>query len=248
MLNEHTITKMNELKLFGMANGFTERVGKANHAELSHAEFVGLLIDDEKVYRENQKMKRLLKNASFKQQACLEDVDYKLPRGLSKQIILELIRGEWLIRKQNILITGATGLGKSFLAQALGNQACRAGYSSKYLRVPRMFENLFFARANGSHLKLISHLAKVQVLLLDDFGLSPLTDVERKDLLEIVEDHYSAGSIIMTSQLETNEWHKIIGEPTIADAVCDRIFHNAYKIELKGKDSIRKLKSKEGCR
>ena len=246
MLNEQTITKMNEMKLFGMARSFGERIGKTNHSELSHAEFVGLLIDDEKVHRENRKMSQLLRNAKLKQKdACLEDLDYKYPRGISKQVILELTAGAWLVRKQNFLISGATGLGKTFLSCALGNQACRAGYSTVYLRVPRLFEQLHVAKADGTHLNAISKLAKIGVLILDDFGVSPLTDVERRDLLEIIEDRYAVGNVILGSQHPIKEWHQLIGEPTIADAICDRLFHNAYKFELKGDQSFRKEKSEQ---
>ena len=242
MINEQTVTKMNELKLFGMVKGFSERINQAKQTELSNSEFVGLLIDDEKIYRENQKMSRMLKNAKLRQQACLEEVDYTHPRGLSKQVIVELNRNQWLSSQQNVLITGSTGLGKSWLACALGNQACRAGYSTLYLRVPRLFEQLHIARADGTHFKLLSRLAKVSVLILDDFGLSPLADIERKDFLEIAEDRYGNGNLIVTSQFSTKEWHQLIGEPTIADAILDRIFHNAHKIELKGAESIRKVK------
>lgn len=244
MINEQTIAKMNELKLFGMAKGFTDRIQQTQKTELTHSEFVGLLVEDEKVYRENRKMGRLLKNAKLRQQASLEEVDYTHPRGLSKQIIVELNRSQWLVSQQNVLITGPTGLGKSFLACALGNYACRAGYTTLYARAPRLFEQLHIARADGSHFRLLSQLAKVQVLILDDFGLSPLTDTERKDFLEIAEDRYDNGTTIITSQFQTKEWHQLIGEPTLADAICDRIFHNAYKLELKG-DSIRKTKPKE---
>lgn len=244
MINEQTVTKMNELKLFGMAKGFTDRIGQTQKSELSHNEFVGLLVDDEKVYRENRKMARLLKDAKLRQQASLEEVDYTHPRGLSKQIIVELNRSQWLVSQQNILITGPTGLGKSFLACALGNFACRAGYTTLYVRVPRLFEQLHIARADGSHFRLLARLAKVQVLILDDFGLSPLTDGERRDFLEIAEDRYGNGTLIITSQFQTKEFHQIIGEPTLADAICDRIFHNACRLELKG-DSMRKTNLKE---
>lgn len=245
MLDEQTITKMNELKLFGMAKGFLAKIQHAGQTELSHSEFVGLLMDDEKIDRENRRMSRMLKNAKLRQQACLEEVDYTHPRGLSKQVIVELNRSQWLSSQQNICITGATGLGKSWLACALGNQACRAGYSTLYARVPRLFEQLHIARADGTHFKLLARLAKTQVLILDDFGLSKLSEVERKDLLEIAEDRYGNGSTILTSQFSTKDWHQLIGEPTIADAILDRIFHNAHKIELKGVDSIRKSKSKK---
>ena len=235
MLNEQPIANMNQMKLFGMANGFAERSGKADHAELSHQEFAGLLVDDEKIYRENRRLARLLKYARLKQQAALEDIDYRHQRGLSKQMMLELAGGQWLVKKQNILITGPTGIGKSFIASALGNQACRAGYTTRLERVPRLFESLMMAKADGTHLKLITQMGKAGALILDDFGLSPLKDEERKDLLEIIEDRTGMGATIVTSQLPTKNFHEVIGEPTIADAICRRMFHNAYRIELKGK-------------
>lgn len=235
MLNEQTIAKMNAMKLFGMAKGFTERAGRSDHTELSHAEFVGLLIDDEKIHRETKRLERLLKYAKLKQQACLEDIDYRHQRGLSKQMMLELSNGAWLVRKQNILISGPTGIGKSFISCALGNQACRAGYTTRLERVPRLFESLMMARADGSHFKFITHLGRVGVLILDDFGLSPLKDEERRDLLEIIEERTGAGATVITSQLPIKNFHEVIGEPTVADALCRRMFHNAYRIELKGK-------------
>lgn len=235
MLNEPTISKMNELKLFGMSKGFAERIGRPDHADLSHADFVALLIDDEKIHRENQRLQRLLTNAKLKGPACLEDVDYKHPRGLTKQTVLDLVRGDWLVKNQNILITGPTGIGKSFIARALGHQACRAGHTTGYHRLPRLFESLFVAKADGTHLNLISRLAKVRVLVLDDFGLAPLSDLERKDLLEIVEDRYDLGPLVIASQLPIKDWHQVVGEPTLADAILDRLLHHAHKIELKGK-------------
>ena len=239
MLNEQTIALLNRFKLHGMAKGFEERLSRAEHGGLSHAEFVGLLVDDERIHRQNARLEKLLKKAKLKQNASLEDVDYRHPRGLVKQTIVELSKGEWLTRHENILMTGPTGIGKSWLSCALGNQACREGYTTESVRFPRLLETLFAARADGSHLRLLKKLAKVQVLILDDFGLAPLTDMERKDFLEIVEDRYGVGSTLITSQLPTKAWYQVIGEPTLADAICDRLLHQSHRIELKG-ESMRK--------
>jgi DNA replication protein DnaC len=241
MLNEQTLCHLNALKLFGMAHGFSQRISTANAAELSHGEFFGLLVQDEKTYRENLRLKRLLANAKLKQPAALEDIDYKHPRGLNKQLILELSSQQWLAHHQNVLLTGPTGVGKSYIACALGNFAARLGLTVLYLRAPRLFETLLQSKADGSHLKTLTRLAKVQLLILDDLFLTPLSDPERKDLLEIIEDRHEKAPIVITSQCPTKEWHHIIGEPTIADAICDRLLHHCYKIELKG-ESIRKTK------
>jgi DNA replication protein DnaC len=241
MLNEQTLSSLNTLKLFGMARGFSERLAHPKTADLSHEEFLGLLVQDEKTYRENLRLKRLLKNAKLKQPAALEDIDYKHPRGLNKQLILELSSAQWLLNHRNVLLTGPTGVGKSYIACALGNSVARTGYTVLYFRAPRLFETLLQAQGDGTHLKTLTQLAKVQLLILDDLFLSPLTDPERKDLLEIIEDRHAQASTVITSQCPTKEWHHVIGEPTLADAICDRLLHHSYKIELKG-ESIRKTK------
>lgn len=241
MLNEQTLSHLNALKLFGMAHGFSQRLSTANAAELSHDEFFGLLVQDEKTYRENLRLKRLLANAKLKQPAALEDIDYKHPRGLNKQLILELSSQQWLAHHRNVLLTGPTGVGKSYIACALGNFAARLGLTVLYLRAPRLFETLLQSKADGSHLKTLTRLAKVQLLILDDLFLTPLSDAERKDLLEIIEDRHEKAPIVITSQCPTKEWHHIIGEPTVADAICDRLLHHCHKIELKG-ESMRKTK------
>jgi len=241
MLNEPTLSTLNALKLFGMAHGFSQRIAAANTAELSHEEFFGLLVQDEKTYRENLRLKRLLKNAKLKQSACLEDIDYKHPRGLNKQTLLELCSQTWLTQHRNVLLTGPTGVGKSYIACALGNFAARQGHTVVYLRAPRLFETLLQSKGDGTHLKTLTRLSKVQLLILDDLFLTPLNDAERKDLLEIIEDRHHKAPTVITSQCPTKDWHHIIGEPTIADAICDRLLHHSYKIELKG-ESIRKTK------
>jgi DNA replication protein DnaC len=242
MLDEQTLDILNALKLFGMARGFTERLSNPQHAELSHAEFVGLLAQDEKTYRENQRLSRLLRNARLRQQAAMEDLDYRHPRGLNRQVMLELATTQWLSNHRSVLLSGPTGVGKSYIACALGNLAARAGYTVLYLRAPRLFETLGQARGDGSHLKTLSKLAKVQLLILDDLLLTPMSDLERKDLLEIVEDRYGSAATVITSQCPIKHWHQQIGDPTLADAICDRLLHHCYKIELKG-ESIRKSKN-----
>jgi DNA replication protein DnaC len=243
MMNEQTITAMNAMKLFGMAKAFPQRLAKPDHADLSHAEFVGLLVEDEKSFRDNARLARLLKKARLRQSAALEDIDLRHSRGLTKQLVLELSAQEWMAHHQNVLITGPTGIGKSYLACALGNHACRSGYTTNYLRFPRLLENLYASRGDGTHLKLLERLAKVHILILDDFGMSPLSDFERKDFLEIIEDRYGAATTIITTQVPIKDWHQVIGDPTIADAICDRLLHKAFRIELKG-DSMRKRNEK----
>ena len=239
MLNEQTLSTLNGLKLFGMAHGFSQRMSHPQAADLSHEEFFGLLVQDEKTYRENLRLKRLLHNAKLKQPAALEDIDYRHPRGLNKQLVIELTTAQWLTHHRNVLLTGPTGVGKSYIACALGNFAARLGHTVLYLRAPRLFETLLQSKADGSHLKTLTRLAKVQLLILDDLFISPLADSERKDLLEIVEDRHTQAATVITSQSLSKDWHHLIGEPTIADAICDRLLHHCYNIELKG-ESIRK--------
>jgi len=239
MLNEQTIAILNSLKLFGMANSLAERLADPNQSGLSHAEFLALVVQDEKTYRDNQRLARLLKNAKLRQPAALEDIDYASPRGLNKQAMLELSNTQWIGAHRNALISGPTGIGKSFVVCALGNAAARAGYTVLYVRAPRLFEMLQQARGDGSHLKAITRLGKVQLLIIDDFLLNALADWERRDLLEIVEERYQTGATVIASQCPVREWYANIGDPTLADAICDRLLHNAYKIELKG-NSMRK--------
>ena len=208
-------------------------------ASLSHAEFVGLLVQDEKVYRDNLRLRRLLKKAKLRQEASLEDMDYRAPRGLSQQVILELANPQWIAAHRNVLLSGPTGIGKTFVICALGNSAARAGYTVLYLRAPRLFETLQQSHGDGSHLKVLARLSRVQLLVIDDFLLTPLSDWERKDFLEVIEDRYQLGATIVASQCPISDWHPNIGDPTLADAICDRLLHNAYRIELRG-DSLRR--------
>lgn len=239
MLNETTISIMNRLKLFGMAESFAQRLSSTQQAGLSHAEFIGLLIQDEKTHRDNARLKRLLKYAKLKQQACVEDIDYRRPRGLDKQVMLELANPRWIGTGRSVLFTGPSGVGKSWLACALGNMAAREGMTTLYVRAPRMFDALGASRADGSRLREIERLGKAELLIIDDFLLTPLNAQERGDFLEIIEERHGSAATIITSQCPIKDWHQNIGDPTLADAICDRLLHKAYKFELRC-ESIRK--------
>lgn len=235
-----TITKMHEMKLHGMARSFQDRRAKPDHQDLSHDDFIGLLIDDEHIQRQNNRQRRLLQMAKLKfSSAALENIDYQQSRGLLKTKIAGLQNSQWLEKHQNILISGATGVGKSYLACAFGQWACRNGFTAHYGRWPRMLGDILAAKGEGNYLKYLQKLTKVNLLIIDDFGINSMSDTDKKDLMEIIEDRYMTGSTIIASQLPVKDWHAFIGDPTIADAVCDRLFHVAHKFELKG-GSMRK--------
>lgn len=242
MLHNQTLHLLNLLKLYGMAKNLEPRLQAAQAAALSHADFVALLVQDEKTHRDNRRQARLLKKAGLRQIACLEDVNHHHPRGLNQQLLVELASPGWIAAGRNVLLTGPTGIGKSWLACALGNFAAREGFTVSYQRAPRLLESLLAARGDGSHLRLLDRLAKIQLLIIDDFLLNALGEFERRDLLEIVEARHHAAATVITSQLPTGHWHQAIGDPTIADALCDRLLHNAYTLELNG-ESIRKTES-----
>lgn len=244
MLHEQTLQRLYEMNLQGLATSLKDKLNRPDMKDLSHEEFLGLLIEDEWLYRQNKKMDRFLKESRLKMRAaCLEDIDYQHPRGLLKTKVLNLQNERWLDQHQNILMTGPTGLGKSYLACAFGQWACRQGYTTLYYRWPRLLGDVLAAKGEGNYLKYLRKLAKVRLLIIDDFGMNTLSELERKDFLEIIEDRYMTGSTIITSQLPTKDWHEYIGEPTIADAICDRLFHVAHIFELKG-GSMRKKSSK----
>jgi DNA replication protein DnaC len=242
MLNQQTVEKLYAMRLNAMAEAFTEQMNSPEFAELSFAERFGLLVDRQWTWKEDRRMKRLLKNARLKINACVEDIDYRSPRGLDRSVMMNLISCDWIRKQQNVIITGATGVGKTFIACALANKACREGFSVLYARAPRFYYDLAIAKADGSYPKLFSRLAKTQLLVLDDLGVSPMTDSERRNLLEVIEDRNGSGSTLVASQLPIEKWFEIIGEPTIADAILDRLVHNAHKINLKG-ESMRKKHS-----
>ena len=242
MLNEQTIEKLYAMKLNGMADAFQQQLQQLDINELCFEDRFALLVDRQWTFKEDRRMKRLLGNAKLKINGCIEDIDYKTPRGLDKSVILRLADCHWILNAQNVIITGATGVGKTYLACALANRACRMGYSAFYIRIPRLFQELAIARADGSYPKIIKKLTKAKVLILDDLGLVPMTAPERRDLLEVIEDRHGLASTIVSTQLPIEDWHENIRDPTIADAILDRLIHNAHKINLKG-GSMRKLHS-----
>ncbi|HEX9875432.1 MAG TPA: IS21-like element helper ATPase IstB [Gammaproteobacteria bacterium] len=241
MLLEQTHDKMIAMKLYGMAHSVTERLERADHQSLSKEEFLGLIVDDEWLYRENRKLTTRLRVAKFKErEAAIENIDYRTPRGLRKNQVLELAQNRWIGAHQSVLITGPSGAGKSYLAQALGLNACRSGFTVQYLRLPTLLAQFVQARAQGTYDRLLKRLVKLALLVIDDFGLAALNEPERQDLLEAIEERYGAGAIIVTSQLPVGDWHEYLGGGRIADAILDRLVHNAHRIELSSKESMRK--------
>jgi DNA replication protein DnaC len=244
MLNEPTIEKLRGMRLGTLADSWLEQQGSADVQALSFDERLAMLVDAEWLDRENKKLARNLKQAKLRLgQAAIEDIDYSARRKLEKAVIRQLANCRWIEARQNVIVTGATGVGKTFIACALAQQACRKGYTALYRRVPRLFDELALVHADGSYPRFLAKLAKVDVLVLDDWGLVPLRDTDRRDLLEIIEDRYGNRSTILTSQLPIEHWHDHVGEATIADAICDRLLHNAHQIDLKG-ESRRKDEKK----
>ena len=242
MLNHPTLDKLEALRFNGMVKALTEQMAVPDIEDLSFEERLGLLVDREMTEREDRRLKTRLRQAKLRQSACVEDIDYRQPRGLDKSLILDLAGCQWIKRHLNIMITGPTGVGKTWIACALAQKACREGYRALYLRLPKLLQELPIAKGDGTYIKLLARLAKIDVLILDDWGLSKLMAEQRRDLLEILEDRYDSRSTIVTSQLPVDKWHDIIGDPTLADAILDRLVHNAYKINLRG-ESMRKRKT-----
>jgi DNA replication protein DnaC len=240
MLKNQTVTQLGELKLLGMSAAYSHQLEQPQSQELSFDERFALLVSAEITNRENRRQQRLLSLARLRQStACVEDIDYRHPRGLERSRMAGLITCDFIRHKQNLHLTGPTGTGKSWIACALGQAACRQGLSVRYERVPRLMETLRLARGDGSFGKKLQVLAKVELLILDDFGLKPLTSAEKHDLLEVIEDRHGLRSTIVTSQLPIKKWHEYLGEPTVADAVLDRLLNNAHRVELIG-ESLRK--------
>ena len=243
MLNHPTLEKLAALKLGGMLKALEEQMQMSEATALSFEERLGLLVDREWIERENRRLSGRLAKARLRQAAALEDVDWRTPRGLDKSVVLALGSCQWIAQHQNCLITGPTGVGKSWLACALGHKACREGYSVLYLRLTRLWRELAVARGDGRYLKLLAGLARMDLIILDDLGTEALGEAERHDLLEILEDRYERRSTLVTSQLPVGHWHQTIGDPTLADAILDRLVHNAHKLALKGESMRKKLKA-----
>jgi DNA replication protein DnaC len=240
MLAHPTHERLIALGLAGMARAFEEQRAAPDLAALSFEERVGILADREAAERDTKRMTARLKFAALRQDACVEDIDLRTPRGLDRALLARLVAGDWIDRRQNCLVTGPTGVGKSWLACALGHKACRDGRSVFYQRVPRLFEALALARGDGRLGRMLKTLARVELLILDDWGLSVLTQSQRIDLLEILEDRNGRGSTIVTSQVPADQWHEVIGDPTLADAILDRLVHNAHRLNMTG-ESMRRI-------
>ena len=243
MLTHPTDQRLVALGLTGMAKALEEQRRQPDIGDLPFEDRLGLLVDREAIERENKRLSSRLKFAGLRQNAVIEDIDMKAARGLDKALFAKLAAGDWIGQKQNLLIVGKTGLGKSWLACALGHKACRDDRSVLYQRVPRLFDALALARGDGRHARLLKSIARTELLILDDFGLANLSADQGRDLLEIIDDRQGRGSTIVTSQVEVKHWHEMIANPTVADAILDRLVHSAHRLNLAG-ESLRKGRGK----
>lgn len=242
MLMHPATQTLNALGLGGMAKALEEQQTMPGIEDLAFEERLALLIDREKLYRMNRRLTTRLKKAKLRHAACFEDIDLRTPRGLDKPLVMSLGSCSWIRKGRNVIITGPTGVGKSYLACALAHKACLEGHDAQYLRLPRLMEDLLIAKADGRYGKLMRTFAKTPLLVLDDWGLAPMTPAACRELLELLEDRHDRYSTIVTSQLPVTAWHDYLADPTVADAILDRLVHNAYQLNLKG-ESMRKMKS-----
>ena len=245
MLTEQTLEKMNAMKLLGMAAAVTEQRQSSQYTALSFEERLGLLVDAEWTHREQRKLTRRLRSAKLRYPASIENVDFKHSRNLDRSQVLALGACSWISDRHNLIVTGPTGIGKSFLCCAFVERACRRGFTAAYTRMPRLLHELAVSRGDGSYARLLARFGKLDLLAIDDWLLAPLRDTERRDLIEIIEERSERGSTLIGSQLPIPDWHAVIGDPNQADAICDRLLHNAHRIELKGA-SMRKTKAAPG--
>jgi DNA replication protein DnaC len=244
MLNQPTIEKLHAMKLFGMVEAFRTQLESAQLNQLAFEERFAMLVDQQWLWKENRALTRRLQSARLKERGVIEDIDYQHPRGLDRKLMRSLASSEWVRQKQNLLIIGPTGIGKSWLACALAHKACRDGFSVLHKRTTELFREIATAHADGSIGRVLLRLSRTDVLLLDDFAMAALKDSERRDFLEICDDRYQRRSMILTSQMPIAHWHEQIGDPSIADSILDRLVHNAYRVELNG-ESMRKKRSRK---
>lgn len=243
MLIHPTLDQLRALRLQGMAKALEEQLAAGDLGQISFEDRLALLIDRESLQRQNRRLVTRLRKAKLRDRnACIEDIDFRAPRDIDKSLVLSLASCDWLARHRNLLLTGPTGIGKTYLGCAFAQKACREGYSALYVRLPRLFDELRLAHADGRYPKLMASLAKTDLLVLDDWGLTPLTDADRRELLELLEDRHELRSTLVTSQLPIDQWYEAIGHPTLADAILDRLVHNAYRLELSG-DSMRRRRA-----
>ena len=242
MLLHPTLEKLTTMRFSGMAAALEEQMKMDGLEDIGFEERLGLLLDHEQAVRESRRLKTRLSKAKLRQNGSIEDIDFRHPRGLDKSLVLRLSDCQWIKDHNNLIITGPTGVGKSFLGCAFAQKACREGFNTLYLRMTKLFEDLSLARGDGRYLKLLTSFAKADLLVLDDYGLLPLNQEQRHNFLEILEDRHDLKSTLVTSQLPIEHWHEQIGDPTLADAILDRLVHSAHKIKLKG-DSMRKKKA-----
>ena len=246
MLNQPTLDKLCAMRMRGMAEALQQQMQEPDIHQLSFEERFGLLIDRQWDWRQNRALERRLRNARLQGTACVEDIDYRTPRGLDRAVVRSLTQqSAWVEAHQNLFLLGPTGIGKTWLARAIAQKACRDGHTALFLKAAEMFRDLATARADGSHSKLLHGMSRVDVLVVDDFCMAPLTEAERRDFLEIRDARYQAHSTLLTSQLPVASWHAQIGDPTVADSILDRLVHNAHRIELQG-ESMRKRRGQKG--
>jgi DNA replication protein DnaC len=241
MFMQPTIEKLYAMKLIGMADALSQQMSDPGTSQLSFEERLSLLVDQQWTWKQNKALARRLRNAKLRHEACLEDFDWREPRGLDRAQVRSLATSDWVRQHHNLLLSGPTGVGKSFLAGAFAHKACRDGFTALHLRTPQLFRDLAVAHADGSFGRLLRRLAHIDVLVIDDFAMAPMSDAERRDFLEICDDRYGLHSTILTSQLPVSNWHAQVGDPTVADSILDRLVHNAYCLALKG-GSMRKAR------
>ena len=246
MLNQQTIEKLYTMRMRGMADAFTQQQEDPQTTQLSFEERFALLVDRQWNWRQNRALEKRLRDARLQGPACIEDIDFRAARGLDKQVVRSLINdSDWVRRHQHIFLVGPTGIGKTFLARAFGQKACRDGFTAYFATSAHLFRELELARADGSYGKKLRTLGQVDVLIVDDWAMAPLTDVERRAFLEICDERYLTKATLLTSQLPVAKWHAQIGDPTVADSILDRLVHTAHRLELQG-ESIRKKKAGRG--